>query len=112
MAEYNKRELTILQQFTNFREKVLERFQMDLVSDRAGAYLIIAPREQGERAYKDMAAGVRREMRKGLNRIKNVNADRLSAAERQKLMDLYAKAADMAQRVSTARRLPMDTDDE
>lgn len=110
--EYQKRELTILQQFTEFKAKVLERFQMDLVTDRAGAYLIIAPREQGERAYKDMETGIKREMRKGLNRIKNVNTEQLSATERQKLMDLYAKAADLAQRTRMARRLPMDDTDD
>ena len=108
IEQLNRFELSILQQFKPFRTAVLEKFQMDLVSDRAGAYLIIAPKDQPERALRDMNTGIKREMDRGLARIRNVNAARLTAQERQQFMDVMAKAADMASRISGRRALPMD----
>jgi hypothetical protein len=105
-----RRELTILSQFKPFRDAVLEKLQMDLVSDRAGAYIIIAPKDQPERAYRDMTTGIKRELRRGLARIRNVNAAQLTASERQALMDTMAKAADLTSRMGARKALPMDDD--
>ncbi len=110
MEQFARHELAVLQQFTPFRTAVLEKFQMDLVSDRAGAYIIIAPKDQPERAYRDMAAGIKREMKRGLSRIRNVNTARLTAQERAALMDTMAKAADLAARLGSVKRLPMEDD--
>lgn len=111
--ELNRRELTILNQFKPFRDKILEKFQMDLVSDRAGAYIIMAPKDQAGRAWKDMESGIKREFERALARIKNVNTGRLTAEERQKTMDTYAKAADLASRLTTKRRrLPLDDEED
>lgn len=111
MEQLNRFELSILQQFKPFRTAVLEKFQMDLVSDRAGAYIIIAPKDQPERAYRDLTTGIKREMDRGLARIRNVNTGRLTAQERAALMDVMAKAADLAARMGSRRALPMDSDE-
>lgn len=110
--DFNRHELAILQQFKPFRDKVLEQYQMDLVSDRAGAYIVIAPKDQPERAYRDMSSGIERELRRALSRMRNVNTARLTAEERQRAMDTYAKAAALAHAMTPRKRLPFDDDRE
>jgi hypothetical protein len=110
IEQINRFELAVLSQFKPFRDAVLEKYQMDLVSDRQGAYIIIAPKDQPERAYRDMTAGIKRELKRGLARIRNVNAARLGAQDRAALMDTMAKAADLANRLGNRRALPMDED--
>lgn len=112
LHELNRFELMLLQQFKPFREKVLEQYQMDLVSDRAGAYLIVSPKDQADRAFRDMTSGIKRELRRGLQRIKNTNTTLLTAEERQRLMDTYARAGALAQSMALRRRLPLDEDEE
>lgn len=107
-TEHNRYELALLQQFTPFRNAILETYQMDLVSDQRGAYIIINPAQQAQRGYKDMTSGVKREMRRGMSRIKNVNVGRLTATERQAYMDVLANAGALALRLDQTRRLPMD----
>jgi hypothetical protein len=112
LRELNRYELTLLNQFQPFRRAILEKFQMDLVSDRAGAYLIIAPKDQPDRAWRDLESGIKREFERALARIKNVNTARLTTEERQQAMDTYAKAADLASRMVVKRRqLPLDGED-
>lgn len=105
-----RRELHWLQQWTSFKSAVLEECQMDLVSDRAGAYIIIAPKDQADRALRTMSADIQRDVKRGVARVRNTNIAMLTASERQHLMDVMAKVADLANRLNTRRALPMDDD--
>lgn len=107
-GELDKRKFEWLQQFTPFRAAVLEQFQMDLVTDRAGAYIILMPKDQPARAFRDGIQEITRAAEKMTARIRNTNTTMLSAEERKAMMDVYAKAADLASRMGATRRLPID----
>ena len=109
-AQAQRRNLDWLSNFTPFRAAVLETLQMDLVTDRSGGYVIIPPKDQAKRALRDMVAAVKRELRRGNDRIRNTNTSLLTAQERAEMMDSLAKAAELMAMMTPRRRLPMDDD--
>lgn len=108
VKEFQSRQFEWLRQFDPFRKALLERCQMDLVSDNAGAYIIMPPAEQAPRAVKDLASQITREFEKAERRVRNVPLDRLSSDDRRKYMDSLAKIAEFEAMFRNRRSLPMD----
>lgn len=109
-AQAQRRNLEWLNNFTPFRAAVLETLQMDLVTDRSGGYIIIPPKEQAKRALRDMIAAVKRELRRGYDRIRHTNTALLTAQERAEMNDSIAHAARLLDLFRPRRKLPMEDD--
>ena len=106
--EYQDAQFQWLQQFYPFRDAVLERLQMDLVTDYAGGYLIIAARDQTDRAIKDGTSEIKRAIRRMAARVKHTNVAILTGEERQRYIDALGKAAELESTLGQRRRLLFD----
>lgn len=109
--QYNRYELAVLQQFTSFREAVLEKYQKWLVTDNAGGYTIVPPHEQATRAYEQMTRDIKAALRKGGARIQHTNVARLTDQQRADYADKLGKAASLAALFKARRALPFEDDE-
>jgi hypothetical protein len=100
-----------LSQFKRLQTALLEQHQIDLVSEPGIGYRIVPPREQSKQALEDMAWGMKKAIRNGVDRSTHVNTAMLSAEERRQHTDNLARIGAFSTMFRRARTLP-DLDQE
>lgn len=104
--KYNKLKLQWLSQFKRLQTALLEQHQIDLVSEPGLGYRIMPPRDQSKQALEDMASGMKKVIRNGVDRSTHVNTAMLSADERRQHTDNLARIGAFSNMFRRARTLP------
>lgn len=104
--KYNKLKLQWLSQFKRLQAALLEQHQIDLVSEPGLGYRIMPPREQSKHALEDMATGIKKAIRNGVDRSTHVNTALLSADERRRHTDNLARIGALSTMFLRTRKLP------
>jgi len=98
-------QLQFLNQFKLFQGALLKNHQIDLTSERGKGYLILAPKDQTKVAFEDGLAEIKKDLRRMVNRLANVDYAQLTAEQRKENADHLAKVAAMSGMIRSSRRL-------
>lgn len=92
VAAYREFEIKFLNNFYQFRDKLLEEYNMDLRNIHGtGNYVIVHPREQTVLAMGDFKHAFKRLMGKTLRRVTHVDHGQLTDSERKENTDAISK---------------------
>lgn len=90
---FRERQFTWLRYMDDFRRELLERHQICLVAVHGEGYKVVPPEEQTETAQEGFEREVKRSYRKAALRLKNVQQDKLTEAQRKENIDAIARLA-------------------
>lgn len=102
--------LEVLACVSEIKETLLTAHSMLLVSDRAGGYVVIHPRDQTKVAVDMGMKAISREMKKMAMATTFVRSDMLTSDERAKNADAQAKISRLADMISPVKKEIMAID--
>lgn len=96
IGDVRRFDLELLQCTHNIKDALLTSHCMLLVSDNAGGYLVIHPRDQTRYAIEAGTKAIKREMSRMARGVSFVRADMLTAEQRRTNVDAQAKISHLA----------------
>lgn len=92
-VEFRQRQFTWLRNMEEFKRELLEEHQICLLSVHGEGYRVVPPGEQTAATTDRFEREVKKAYRQAAVRLKNVQIDRLTEAERRENVDAVAKLA-------------------
>lgn len=93
--EFRQRQFTWLRNMDEFRRELLEEHQVCLLSVHGEGYRVVPPGEQTAATTDRFEREVKKAYRQAAVRLKNVQIDKLTEAERRENVDAIAKLAQL-----------------